>query len=271
MSEREEAAWSFEQVEEETGCRIIQGDCLECLRDLEDETADAFITDPPYCSGAYQERGRARARGQGLRSETLRKDDSWFSGDNMGTAGLCWLLRSMALESWRILKPGGSLLLFCDWKMVASLVPAIESASLKSQNLIVWDKGSMGMGQGFRTQHELILHFTKGTGSYFARDVSNVVRCGRVGARDRIHPTEKPVDLLEELVRVVSPPDGLVVDPFAGSGSSGEAARRRGRRWIGIERSAEFCRRTANRIMGARKPAPGLSLFEEMEPARSER
>lgn len=217
-----------------TGLRLIRDDALEALFRLEAGIADAFITDPPYCSGAFQEAARRGARGQGLRSETLR-NDGWFVNDNMGTSGLVWLLRGVALEARRILKASGSLLVFCDWRMLCSLAPAIESAGLRFQNLIAWDKGSAGLGTGFRCQHELILHFTNGAPEYFDASVGNVIRAGRVPAAEREHQAQKPVALLEQLVRVVSPPGGLVVDCFFGSGSLGVACERLGRNCIGID------------------------------------
>ena len=217
------------------GYRIIHGDCLSVMETLEDRSVDAVIADPPYCAGAISEARRVAASGQGLRSENLKRF-GWFVGDNMGTAGLVWLLRAMAFESMRIVKPTGSLLVFCDWRMLTSLQPAIESAGLRYQDLIVWNKGSFGLGQGFRKQHELIMHFSYGSPAYYDSSVGNVITVPRVG--DRHHQTEKPTDLIERLIRVVTPPGGVVLDPFAGSGSTIIAAIEAGYEAIGIERDA---------------------------------
>ena len=215
--------------------RLIEGDCLARMRQLRAGSVDAIVTDPPYCSGAVSEAQRASAAGHGLRSSTVAKL-GWFVGDNMGTAGLAWLLRAVAFEATRVVKPAGSMLVFCDWRMQASLQPAIESAGLRYQGLIVWDKGQLGLGHGFRCQHELILHFTFGAPEFHDRSVPNVIRCPRVARSRRAHQTEKPVGLLEPLVRVVAPPGGLVLDPFAGSAATGEACRNAGRRFLGFER-----------------------------------
>lgn len=230
------------------GRRVIyNGDCLAVLAQLEERSVDAVITDPPYCAGSVSEASRTAAKGQGLRSGNLRRF-GWFVGDNMGTAGLSWLLRSVAVESRRILKSSGSLLVFCDWRMFASLEPAIESAGLRFQGLVVWDKGSMGLGLGFRSQHELILHFTNGAPKYHAADVPNVIRAARVGASDRVHQTEKPVALMGKLVRVLVPEGGLAVDPFFGSGSTGVACRENACRCIGIEQDPHLCEVAAARL-----------------------
>jgi DNA modification methylase len=235
------------------------GDCLQVMAEMGDASADAIVTDPPYCAGAVSEAQRTRAAGQGLRSENIRRF-GWFVGDNMGTAGLVWLLRSVAVEAVRVLKPSGSLLVFCDWRMVASLQPAIESAGLRFQNLIVWDKESMGLGLGFRAQHEIVLHFTNGSPEYHDKATGNVLRAGRVRADDREHQTQKPLDLMRQLVRVVCPPGGLVLDPFAGSGSTGVAAVLEGRAFLGIERDPEHVE-TANRRL-----AEALGRFDASAP-----
>lgn len=232
---------------------VLHGDGLTVLRTLPDASVDAIVTDPPYCSGSVSEAGRQGADGQGLRSNSeSAKRFGWFKADNMGTAGLAWLLRAIAFESTRLLRDGGSLCVFCDWRMVANIEPAIESSGLRFRNLLVWDKGTMGLGTGFRMQHELALHFTNGSGaSFYDRSVGNVLRARRVHVSDREHPTQKPVDLMAQIIRVVSPPGGMVVDPFAGSGSTLVACALEGRRAIGVERDREYVGIATRRVAEA--------------------
>ena len=230
--------------------RVIYGDALESLSHLPAHSVDAIVTDPPYCSGGFSEAGRQSAKGQGLRSETIRAD-GWFTGDNMGTAGLLFLLRSVALEGLRIARPSGSLLVFLDWRMYPNVVPALESAGLRYQNLVVWDKGSLGLGTGFRPQHELIAHFTFGAPKYYAVNESNVIRCKRVPPHYRDHPTQKPVELMERLLSVVCPKGGTVLDPFCGSGSTGVAAKKLGMNFIGVERDRSYTEVTVKRLDAA--------------------
>lgn len=230
---------------------IRQGDALDALRGLEARSVAAIVTDPPYCSGAASEAGRAASRCQGVRSERVRSGDvEWFAADNMGTAGLTWLLRSVAFEAERVLEAGGSLVTFCDWRQWANLAPALESGGLRLVNMLVWDKKAMGLGQGFRARHELAIHLTNGVGVYHDRSLANVLECDRVHVSEREHPTQKPIDLLRSLVRVVAPRDGLVVDPFCGSGSTGVACLREGRRFLGVERSPEHCDVARARLTG---------------------
>lgn len=241
---------------------LYLADCMEVLPSL--QRCDAVITDPPYCSGSVSEASRTAAKGQGLRSENIARL-GWFKGDNMGTAGLVFLLRSIAWEAQKILSQSGSVLMFCDWRMLPNLAPAIESVGLRYQNMIVWDKENMGLGAGFRAQHELVMHFTNGAPEYHNRSVANVVKARRVTAKEREHQTQKPVDLMCQLVSVVCPPDGIVLDPFMGSGTTGVAAIMSGRKFIGIERDPEYfeiaCRRLSDAAGKATQDMVQDSLF----------
>lgn len=221
--------------------RLHHGDCLEFMRSIEASSVDAVVTDPPYCSGGATEAAKGGATHQGLRSETIRTARfAWFDSDNMTTGGLVWLLRAVSVESLRILKPGGSLLVFCDWRMAFLVGPAMESGGFRLRNLIAWDKGNFGCGTGFRPQHEMILHLTRRSPEFYAKDVGNVVRSKRVANGSKCHPTEKPVDLMQRLVNVVAPEGGVVVDPFMGSGSTGVACIKNGVNFMGCDLDPEY-------------------------------
>ena len=135
---------------------------------------------------------------------------SWFASDNMTTSGLVWLLRSMAVESARIVRPSGSLMAFCDWRMVTSLAPAMESAGWRQRNLCIWDKGHFGCGSGFRPRHEMIVHLTKRAPIFHSARLGNVLSHPRVKNGDKLHATEKPIGLMQDLIEVTSPIGGLL-------------------------------------------------------------
>lgn len=214
--------------------QVAVADCLDAMASLEAGSVDTILGDAPYCSGGYTEAERTSVKAQGVRG------DRWFNGDNMTTMGLVWLLRQLSVQAARVLKPGGSLLIFTDWRMVPSLAPALESGGLRWRNLVVWDKGSAGMGWGFRPQHELVLQLANGTLPLRPTKAVNVIRVPRVPARKRLHPTEKPVELLRELIRHTTPKGGVVYDPFAGSGSTAEAAMLEGCQAMLSERDPAF-------------------------------
>lgn len=244
--------------------RLILGDCLDVLRTLESGSVDAVITDPPYCSGASLE-AQKNQKAQGLRSATVQGDGfAWFAADNMGTAGLVWLLREVAIEARRILTQNRSMLVFCDWRMVPHLAPAIESSGLRWRNMVVWQKPNAALGNGFRSSHELVLEFTNGVTEYQRKDGTNCISAKRVPSSARNHMAQKPVELLSELLTMVAPPGGTVLDPFMGSGTTGVACVETGRDFIGIEISPEYHAIAEARIAEAkRKLQPALALTEE--------
>lgn len=232
------------RVETIGAATLYLGDCREILPSL--GKVDAVVTDPPYCSGGFSEAGKQAAKGMGLRSETIR-DVGWFVNDNMTTAGLCWFMGSVAGWVRRCLVQGGTLTAFTDWRMAGMLAPAIEAAGYRYQNLLVWAKPSAGLGSGFRAQHELALHFANGTPVYHSARHGNVLSADRVHSSEREHQTEKPVELISSIVDTVSAKGGVVLDPFMGSGTTGVACAKNGRRFIGIEIEPRYfdiaCRR----------------------------
>jgi len=230
---------------EHAGITIYHGDCREIIPTLGAITA--VVMDPPYCSGGFNEAGKRAAKGMGLRSETIR-DVGWFTNDNMTTAGAAWLLSFVAGWCCRNLVDGGTLTAFTDWRMVPNLAPAIEGSGLRYQNLLVWKKPNFGLGTGFKPQHELAMHFSKGTPTYYALNSGNVIDSARVNSVDRHHQTEKPVELMQEIIRVVCDSSGVVLDPFMGSGSTLCAAKTLGIKAIGVELSEKYCEIAARRL-----------------------
>jgi site-specific DNA-methyltransferase (adenine-specific) len=244
------------------GATLLQGDALEVLRSLPAGSLDCILTDPPYCSGGVTEAGKGRATHQGLRTEGIRSGRfEWFEGDVMTTPGLVWLLRELGVQAQRLLKSTGHLLIFADWRMVPSLAPAIESAGLRYRTQIIWDKGHMGCGLGFRPRYEPIMHFTGRAPEFHAADVANLIGASRVPTAERANATQKPLKLLRELIRVTTPRGGVICDPFAGSGSMALAAEAEGRHAILVERDATQLEGVRSRL--GRHAGTDAPLFAE--------
>lgn len=247
---------------------LMLGDCIERMRELDDASVSLVLTDVPYSSGATREAGRT-AFGKTMTRSTSGNPDRWFGSDNLSTRGFLYLLRACAMEWQRVLQPGGHVLAFIDWRMGDHLADAIdggdaglllggwagdamESADLRRVGMLVWDKTYFGMGTYFRHQYELIYHFTKGKGSGpLRRNTPNVLHHPPV--RAGLHPTEKPVGLLAELIGTVCPPGETVLDPFFGSASTGHAALSSGRRFIGVERDERYFEAGRQRLAGLSK------------------
>jgi site-specific DNA-methyltransferase (adenine-specific) len=133
---------------------------------------------------------------------------------------------------------------------------------------VVWDKSARGNGMGWRYRRNyefvMVAHRTSGRLSWANEDaqVPNIVRLAP--PRERQHPNEKPVALVEHFMRLHTRPGDTVLDPFLGSGTSLAAAYRLGRQGVGIEISEEYCELAATRL--EREIAQGR-LFEPEETA----
>lgn len=222
---------------------LYQGDCLDVLSRIELPKIAAIVMDPPYASGARTEAAKPSS-GAMLRGERWAAKP--IENDQMTTAGFVWLMREVLLAARPYLVRGGSVLSFIDWRQWPNLVGAVESTNLRVQGMVVWDKESFGLGNGFRVQHELIMHAADGVPIISDRGVANVLRFARVA--NSTHPSPKPVGLVEQLLEVVTAPGDVVLDPFAGEGPTLVAAKNLGRRAIGIEIKEEHCATAAGRF-----------------------
>jgi site-specific DNA-methyltransferase (adenine-specific) len=213
------------------GYTLINEDCLAGLKQIETESGDVILTDPPFSSGGREASKSVRK----AMNRAPTAEATWFAGDNMSVNGFKYLMRECALEWNRILKPGSHIFVFIDHRMMAHLSAAIEAADLLYRGVLVWDKTYFGMGSHFRNQHEFILHFSKSNPTKpLVRNVANVLSFKPI--RNGVHLTQKPVGLLQKLLSVVAPPGSHVVDCFNGSGSSGVASLLSGCVYTGIER-----------------------------------
>lgn len=216
---------------------VVEGDCLDVLRRLPDGCADAVVTDPPY-GVDYQSAWRTGNR----RMPKIANDRRPF---------VWWLA-----EAARSLKPDGCLLCFCRWDVAEAFRLAIGWAGLKVGAQLVWDRVGHGLGDPSSRpapRHDLVW-FAAGPGYQLpGRRPTSVYAVPRLAGNVLEHPNEKPVVLMEALVMDYTPEGGLVIDPFAGSGTTGVACRNLGRRFLGVELNAEYAA-VARRRLGEANP-----------------
>ena len=255
---------SVEPYYQDEHVTLYHGDAPTIIPTLADPVS-AIVTDPPYASGSRKEATRVSS-GAMVRGE--RFADHPIENDQMTTTGFVWLIRETVLAAKPLLLPGGSVLSFIDWRQWPTLVGALETCNLRVQNMVVWDKGAIGMGNGFRNRHELICHAADGVPLVDNKGTANVLQFAPADEviavpKDRLifHPSPKPVALMERLLAVVTKPGGLVLDPFAGGGATLIAAKRTGRRAVGIETSIDHCRTIAARLGSIEHSVDDDSLF----------
>ena len=197
---------------------LYNADALDVLPHLP-RAARVVVMDPPYSSGGFGEATKAQG------STVTTKDSNPIESDTMSSEGYVNLIR-------RIVRGANAqaVYVFTDWRMWGFTRESIELGGHRVRGMIVWDKGHGLMGVRWKNQHELIAWGTRISGK-MGEGHGNVIQAART--RNALHPTEKPVNLLSTIIGTAEP--GEVLDPFMGSGTTGVAAIRHGRRFIGIE------------------------------------
>jgi site-specific DNA-methyltransferase (adenine-specific) len=225
---------------------LAEGEAVNILRDLPAGSIDAVITDPPYSSGAPHSAGRAalppsKKYGLGKGAGHKRPD---FHGDNRDQRSfLLWCSMWLA-ECLRVSTPGAPVVVFTDWRQLPTVTDALQIAGWVWRGLAVWDKteGARPQMGRFRSQCEYMVWGTNGPSDRATDKAVGVLPgCFRhfVKKADRFHLTGKPTPLMEDVVKICRP-EGVVLDPFAGSGTTLVAALAQGRRAIGCELSDEY-------------------------------
>lgn len=192
---------------------LHQGDAVDWLKSLPDNSVDLLVTDPPYES---LEKHRKTGTTTRLKNSKSSSND-WFSifpNDRFA---------ELFAEVYRVLKPNAHFYLMCDQETMFHAKPIGEAAGFKFWKPLVWDKCAIGMGYHYRARYELVLFFEKGKRKLNNLGIPDVLTFKRV---HRGYPTEKPVALFETLIEQSTQPGDVVADPFFGSGASLVAAKR---------------------------------------------
>jgi site-specific DNA-methyltransferase (adenine-specific) len=193
---------------------LIQGDCVAAMAQLDPASIDFALTDPPYLVGYRGRDGR-----------TVTNDDNGR-----------WLRPAFA-HVYRVLKPAAFCVSFYAWNKIHLFMPAWREAGFRAVGHIVFKKRYASAVRFLRYEHEAAYLLAKGDVQPPARPIPDVLDFPYTG--NKLHPTQKPVEALKPLIAAFCPPEGIVLDPFAGSGSTLVAAQQLGRRYIGFEIDAQ--------------------------------
>ena len=196
--------------------KLYNGDCLELMKNIPDGLVDLVLTDPPY----------------GMDFQSHRRKEVYAKIKN--DTSLEWLDGYFA-ECSRILKDDTAIYCFCSWHNVDIFKKAFEKY-FKLKNIIVWVKNNHGSGDlkaSYAPKHEFILYGNKGRRTFYGKRMEDVIFANKT--KNENHPTEKPIDLLEQFINNSTEKNAVVFDGFMGSGSTGVACINTNRRFIGIE------------------------------------
>jgi len=238
---------------------VIHGDCLEVMAGMEAGSVDFIFTDPPYGhnnnnNGDLIHR-REAALGKGPHGEARAIANDGSEADEVFEAALPHFRRLLGAGCCCCCCccGGGPDPQFAKWSL------ALGSA-LEFKQMVVWDKGPMGMGWHYRRSYETVLVAMKPGGPcrwYDESDkVENIIRPGYKGIRKIIpsadqHPTPKPVELVKHFLQLHTQPGDVVLDPFMGGGTTGVACVELGRDFIGVELDEQWFEYARRRIEAA--------------------
>ncbi len=215
---------------------LHQGDCLELMQDIPDGSIDMILCDPPY----------------GINYQSQRKKDKTQWKPKILNDKKPFL--DFIPQAARILSPHGCVLIFTRWDVQHDLIECMTASGMKPKAVIIWDKVIHGMGDLKRSpgsRYESIVYYAAQHFRFPQKRPTDIVRMQRVNAQNLIHPNEKPVALLEYLVKTYTNPGDLVLDNCMGSGSTGVACVNTGRRFIGMELDPGYFGIAEKRILEA--------------------
>ncbi len=273
---------------------IIEGDCIEALRALPDRSVDLVFADPPY---------NLQLGGDLLRPDNSKVDavdDHWDQFASF--AAYDAFTRDWLTECRRVLKDNGSLWVIGSYHNIFRVGSTLQDLGFWILNDVIWRKSNPMpnfKGTRFTNAHETLIWAAKGQGAkrytfnYDAMKMANdelqmrsdwtLALCtGEERIKDaaglKAHPTQKPEALLHRVILSSSKPGDLILDPFFGVGTTGAAAKRLGRRFIGLEREPDYVALAKDRIakvipvspedldvMGSKRSEPRIPFGQVVE------
>jgi site-specific DNA-methyltransferase (adenine-specific) len=242
-----------------TDYTLFFGDCLTILPSLPDESVDGVITDHPYSSGGQFRGDRAMT----TRTKYVNSDDvanhQDFSGDNRDQRAYLYWASLWIGEALRITKPGGVICLFSDWRQLPTTTDALQCGGWVWRGIVPWNKTEAARPQKgrFRNQCEYVVWGTAGPMSEAVEEClpgffTYVTLSTSTG---KVHIAEKPEPLMTDILNITRP-GATILDPFMGSGTTGVACLRTGRKFIGIEINKNYFEIAKQKLSKAQQQKP---------------
>ena len=198
--------------------KLYNGDCLEVMDRLIDEgvKVDCILTDPPY--------------GMNFKSNYRKEKYNFIENDDNLD-----FIKNYFSRCYTLLKEDTHIYCFCSWHNIDKFKMEFEKY-FKLKNIIVWEKNNTSMGDlkgSYAPKHEFILYGHKGRRLRNGFRYADIIKANRTN--NKLHPTQKPVDLLEIFIKQSTDKNDVVFDGFMGSGSTGVACINTNRKFTGVE------------------------------------
>ena len=229
--------------------KIKNQDCVSGMNDLiaHNVFVDLIIADPPYVISRESNFHTMKDRKNARTGTSFGSWDEEFDNTD-------WIH-----ASFKLLKDGGSLIVFNDFKKVSDVISIATTAGFEFKDVIVWEKTNpmpRNRERRYIPSLELMIWFVKKKHAkwVFNRQddpyQSPVIRCASEsgGAFKRFHPTQKPIKLIEKLIKIHSNEGDLVLDPFMGSGTTAIASINTKRNYTGFELDSHYYNVLSDRI-----------------------
>ena len=208
--------------------KLYNDDCLNVLKDVDDNSIDLVVTDPPYEVITGGRNGGVKGKPSGILTEnkqlmkSIPKADLWLS------------------ECFRVMKDGTHIYIMTNTLNLTNYLNIINSVGFKLHNLLVWNKNNTTPNRWYMKNCEYVIFARKGFAKSINNPSSQTVHNFNNIIGNKQHPTEKPVDLMKLYVENSSQVGDMVLDPFMGSGSTGVACKELGRNFIGVELDKQY-------------------------------
>ena len=222
--------------------KLYNDDCIKKFATMPRNKVDAIITDPPY---------------------NISRDNNFKTMNRAGIDFGEWD-KDFDLVDWikycePVLKKGGNIVIFNDWKNMSYIVEELEKNNFEVKDLIRWEKTNpmpRNRDRRFITDYEVAVWAVKKGDKWTFNRLSETyerpeIVCGITSKKEKIdggHPTQKPVEVMEWLIKRLSNENDIILDPFMGSGSTGVACKNTNRRFIGIELDKDYYNMAIKRL-----------------------
>ena len=251
--------------------KIIQGNCIDILKEFPDDHFDLIFADPPYYLQLPKGKRLKRADG----SEIIPVDDEWDQFKNY--ADYDNFTENWIRECQRVLKPSGTFWVIGMYHNIFRVGKIMQDLGMWSLNDVIWIKiGALPNlnGRRFTNNHETLIWAVKNknckdyTFNYeFLKKMNDGKQMkdtdwffsicrGSERLREsngiKSHPTQKPLKLIQQVLLSASKKGDLVLDPFMGSGTTAVVAKALGREWVGIEKEQKYIDLANERIKNFR-------------------